>query len=101
MTILQTTRITLFKNVDNSYANHDLMGGWASKSPLTAKKFRAFGFDSMQDAILLDNVYVVQNKSEDIKWLSDYYIEKGYDIQITNVDTVADAFGVYKVSLSE
>ena len=46
----------MFKNVDNSYANHDLMGGWASKSPLTAKKFRAFGFDSMQDAILLDNV---------------------------------------------
>ncbi|WP_022772682.1 hypothetical protein [Butyrivibrio sp. AE2015] len=91
----------MFKNVDNSYANHDLMGGWASKSPLTAKKFRAFGFDSMQDAILLDNVYIVQNKSEDIKWLSDYYIEKGYDIQIINVDTVADAFGVYKVRLAE
>lgn len=91
----------MFKNVDNSYANHDLMGGWASKSPLTAKKFRAFGFDSMQDAILLDNVYVVQNKSEDIKWLSDYYVEKGYDIQIINVDTVADAFGVYKVRLAE
>ena len=91
----------MFKNVDNSYANHDLMGGWASKSPLTYKKFKAFGFDSMQDAILLDNVYVVQNKSEDIEWLTDYYTEKGYDIQITEVDTVADAFEIYKVSLAE
>ena len=91
----------MFKNVDNTYANHDLMGGWASKSPLTEKKFKAFGFDSMQDAILLDNVYVVQNKSEDIKWLTDYYTEKGYDIQITKVDTVADAFGIYTVSLND
>ncbi|SFP34042.1 Dolichyl-phosphate-mannose-protein mannosyltransferase [Butyrivibrio proteoclasticus] len=91
----------MFKNVDNSYANHDLMGGWASKSPLTDKKFKAFGFDSMQDAILLDNVYIVQNKSEDIQWLNDYYVEKGYDIQITQADTVADAFAIYKVSLAQ
>ncbi|MBO6241617.1 MAG: hypothetical protein J6O61_12390 [Butyrivibrio sp.] len=87
----------MFKNVDNSYGNHDLMGGWASKSPLTIKKFKAYGFESMQDAILLDNVYVVQNKSEDIQWLSDYYNEKGLDVDITQVDTVAEAFAVYSV----
>ena len=91
----------MFKNVDNSYANHDLMGGWASKSPLTYKKFEQFGFTSMQDALLQKNVYMVQNKSEDTSWIIDYYTEKGIEISLTQVDTVADAFAIYSIVANE
>ncbi len=91
----------MFKNVDNSYANHDLMGGWASKSPLTYKKFEQFGFTSMQDTLLQKNVYMVQNKSEDTSWIIDYYTEKGIEISLTQVDTVADAFAIYSIVANE
>ncbi len=91
----------MFRNVDNSYANHDLMGGWASKSPLTYKKFEQFGFTSMQDALLQKNVYMVQNKSEDTSWIIDYYTEKGIEISLTQVDTVADAFAIYSIVANE
>ncbi len=90
----------MFDRVDNTYANHDLMGGWASKSPLFYRKLRHAGLDNMQDALLLDSVYMVQNKSADTEWLLDYYKEKGIDVTIERVDTVADAFAVYAIKRS-
>ena len=89
----------MFEGVDNSFANHDIMGGWACKSPLYYKKLKAAGFTSMQDAIVSDdNVYVVSKTVNDIGWLKDYYKDKGIDVDITQVDLVADVFVVYKVS---
>jgi hypothetical protein len=89
----------MFEGVDNSFANHDIMGGWACKSPLYYKKLEAAGFTSMQDAIVSeDNVYVVSKTVNDIGWLKDYYKDKGIDVDITQVDLVADVFVVYKVS---
>ena len=90
----------MFEGVDNSFANHDIMGGWACKSPLYYKKLAAAGFTSMQDAILQDGVYVVSKTVNDIDWLQDYYKDKGIDVDITRVDLVADVFVVYKVSES-
>ncbi|MBP3782000.1 MAG: hypothetical protein J6I68_02015 [Butyrivibrio sp.] len=91
----------MFEGVDNSFANHDIMGGWACKSPLYYKKLEAAGFTSMQDAIVSDdNVYVVSKTANDIGWLKDYYKDKGFDVEITKVDLVADVFVVYKVSES-
>jgi hypothetical protein len=87
----------MFCDVNNNLANHDLMGGWASKSPLFEEKMAAYGFTSMQDAILLDNVYVVDKATQDIGWLSEYYLDKGVKTEITAVDTVTDAFVIYKV----
>ena len=88
----------MFERVDNSLSNHDLMGGWASKSPLYYDKLKAFGFTSMHDAILGDRVYVVTKESSGIEWLSDYYSEKGIDTHLDKVDTVGDVFYIYKVS---
>ncbi len=88
----------MFENVDNTYANHDLMGGWASKSPLYYKKAAAFGLPAMEEALLLPNVYIIQNRSGDLEWISDYYREKGRDVSVYAVDVVADTFAVIRVS---
>ena len=89
----------MFERVDNSYANHDIMGGWASKSPLFEEKMQKFGLTNMQDSLLLDNVYMVQVLSEDVTWIADYYREKGIDVTVKEVDKVADAFGIYSISV--
>ncbi len=88
----------MFEDVNNDLANHDIMGGWASKSPLYYEKLKAFGFDSMQDAILEDNVYVVNKASQDIEWLGQYYLDKGIRTEIAVEDTVSDVFVIYRVS---
>ena len=87
----------MFDGVDNSFGNHDLMGGWASKSPLYFRKLKKAGFENMQDALLMDNVYLVQNRSGDIDWIMDYYREKGINISAQKVDVVADAFVIYAI----
>lgn len=87
----------MFSDVDNSFANHDLMGGWASKSPLYYKKIDRAGFSSMQDAILQDNVYVVSKTVNDIEWLKEYYLDKGINVEVNRIDEVSDAFIIYKV----
>lgn len=87
----------MFENVNNNLANFGLMGGWASKSPLDGQKYEAFGFDCMQDAILEENVYVVNKKTQDIEWLKDYYLDKGIETEITATDTVGDVFVIYSV----
>ena len=87
----------MFKDVDNSFAAHDLMGGWASKSPLFYKKMDRAGFSSMQDAILQDKVYVVSKTVNDINWLKDYYLDKGISVEVNKIDTVSDVFIIYKV----
>ena len=91
----------MFENVDNSFANHDLMGGWASKSPLVKKKMTLAGFDNMENALLEPNVFFVQNKTEDIVWLTDYYQEKGIDVDITQKEVIADIFAIYKVTKND
>ena len=91
----------LFERVDNSCYNRDLLGGWASKSPLTIKKLRNAGYDSAFEALLDSNFYFVQNKSEDVSWLSDFYGDQGVHVDISQVDTVADVFGIYAVTRLE
>ena len=88
----------MFKNVDNRLANHDIMGGWASKSPLYYDKLEKNGFSSMQEALLLDNVYVVAKASSDVDWISEYYKDKGTEVTVEKTDQVTDAFNIYKVT---
>jgi hypothetical protein len=88
----------MFDWVDNSFYNHDIMGGWASKSPLYEKKLKNAGLDNMQDALLKDSVFMVQNLSGDTQWIKDYYKEKGTEVSVNKVDTVADAFAIYSIS---
>lgn len=91
----------LFENWDNSIANYDIMGGWASKSPLTTQKFRFFGITDMERAVLeQENVYVV-DRYGDWNWLVNYYRDKGIDISLQKIDSIRngdkEVFGVYTV----
>ncbi len=88
----------LFENVDNSCYNRDILGGWASKSPLAVKKIKNLGFDSVSQAMLDSKTYFVQNKTEDVTWLEDFYEDKGINVEITRIDTIADIFSVYQVT---
>ena len=88
----------MFEGVDNSCYNHDILGGWASKSPLYVKKLKAAGYDSVQEALLDERVLFVQNKTEDTSWLVEYYSDKGINVSVDLVDTIADIFAVYSVT---
>ena len=88
----------LFENVDNSCYNRDILGGWASKSPLAVKKIKNLGFDSVSQAMLDSKTYFVQNKTEDVTWLEEFYQDKGIQVEISKVDTVADIFSIYQVT---
>ena len=88
----------LFDRVDNSCYNRDLLGGWAQKSPLSVRKLKDVGYDSPFEALLDSNVYFVQNKTEDVTWLSDFYEDQGVSVDISHIDTVADVFGIYAVT---
>jgi hypothetical protein len=91
----------MFENVDNSEANYDVMGGWASKSPLYQKKLESYGFTDMQSALLLDNVYFVldpvNSVEADTQWLVDYYADQDIEIETELVDTIG-GFQVYGVT---
>ncbi|MED9904839.1 MAG: hypothetical protein UFG06_11715 [Lachnospiraceae bacterium] len=96
----------MFQNVDNTIANYDIMGGWASKSPLTEKKLASFDITNMERAVLNgENVYVIVYAEETVKlpkvqeWLPAYYAEKGHDTVLLLTDTIAvdgrEVFAVY------
>jgi hypothetical protein len=87
----------MFDKVDNSEYNHDIMGGWASKSPLYYDKLENNGFESMEEALLRDNVYVVQLDVRDTDWIVKFYADKGTPVEVSLVDNVAEAFNIYAV----
>jgi hypothetical protein len=88
----------MFKDVDNTLANYDIMGGWACKSPLWRKKLSAFGIENMEQALVSrEDVYYVQESGADTEWLVKYYEDRGMEVQCRLVDTVGDAFEVYEI----
>lgn len=87
----------MFVDVDNSLANYDIMGGWACKSPLQRKKLAAFGISNMEEALLTqDNVYYVQEKGADTKWLIWYYRDHGREITLIREKALA-GFEIYSL----
>lgn len=87
----------MFVDVDNSLANYDIMGGWACKSPLQRKKLAAFGISNMEEALLTqDNVYYVQEKGADTKWLIRYYRDHGREITLIQEKALA-GFEIYSL----
>ena len=87
----------MFVDVDNSLANYDIMGGWACKSPLQRKKLAAFGISNMEEALLTqDNVYYVQEKGADTKWLIRYCRDHGREITLIREKALA-GFEIYSL----
>lgn len=91
----------MFAGVDNTGYNHDLLGGWASKSPLSVKKIRGLGCNSMEEALLSQGVYLVQNLDTDTDWVTDYYADKGIAVNVRKVKEVEEVFGIYSVTRAE
>ncbi|MBD5509436.1 MAG: hypothetical protein HDR05_15700 [Lachnospiraceae bacterium] len=93
----------IFQDVDNSLANHDIMGGWLCKSPLYDKKLAEFGITTMEEGLLCrDNVYFITAKDSDTGWLSTYYAGKGFTVSVEEVDSIEEIYMVYRVrNLSE
>lgn len=88
------------KNVDNSYRNFDICGGWLSKSPLMYEKLGKMQIETLEEALIAkDNVYFVATSDKDLSWLVDYYAYKGKTVNPFKVDTIydngAECFAVY------
>lgn len=98
----------LFVNVDNSLSNYDICGGWASKSPLMEKKYRQFGIDNMEQALLeRDNVFLIVRIEEPDSlpyvrdWLPAYYADQGVEVTLEKADGIfsegKEIFAIYTV----
>ncbi len=90
----------IYKNVDNSYRNFDICGGWLSKSPLMYEKLGKMQIETLEEALISkDNVYFVATPDKDLSWLVDYYVYKGKTVNPFKVDTIydngAECFAVY------
>lgn len=93
----------IFKNVDNSYRNFDICGGWLSKSPLMKEKLARSKISDLESALCAgERVYFVADGDKDLSWLIDYYAFKGQNIEPERVDTIYDGetpcFAVYRLS---
>lgn len=88
----------IFQDVDNSLANHDIMGGWLCKSPLYDEKLGKFGIATMEEGLLYhDNVYFVTSKDSDTDWLAAYYAGKGLAVSIEEIDLIEGTYAVYQL----
>ena len=88
----------MFADVDNTINNYDIMGGWACKSPLYRKKLAAFGMTTMEEGLAsMENVYYVQEKGTDTKWLTDYYEDQEKPVTLTAVEMPVEEFELYRV----
>ena len=85
------------KAQSNGGMNYDLLGGWATFSPIADQKIEALGASSIQEALMKENVYFVQRAGTDLSWLENYYQDSGYDIVIEHAETVGE-FDVYRIT---
>lgn len=89
----------MFKNVDNTLANYDILGGWACKSPLQEKKLAAFGITDIEQALREEeHIYFVKNTAEDMQWLFRYYEGHGTPVKAALLATISDTFEIYQIS---
>ena len=102
----------IFKDVDNSQKNYDLLGGWLCHSPLQDKAkekyVKAVAEEngqkaeaiSIEEALLLDNFYFVAVSNRDVAFVEEFYHSKGKKVMLELADTVGESenpFLVYKV----
>lgn len=99
----------IFTDVDNSYKNFDLCGGWAAKSPLARQKLERYHFRDIQDALCGSGTgrpakaYFVANVDKDLDWLVQYYAKRGITVVLQRADQIRTetgepAFDVYELA---
>jgi hypothetical protein len=92
----------IFKNVDNSYKNYDVCGGWIAKSPLMRQKLSVMGLKYVQSALYTGEAYFIAACDKDVTWLGRYYNKRGYNVEPVCIDTIYTddneaAFKVYSI----
>jgi hypothetical protein len=92
----------IFKNVDNSYKNYDVCGGWTAKSPLMRQKLSVMGLKYIQSALYTQKAYFIAACDKDLTWITSYYKKRGYNVEPLKIDTIytdngEEAFAVYKL----
>ncbi len=99
----------MFTDVDNSYKNFDICGGWAAKSPLARQKLERYHFRDIQGALCGAKpgsqapAYFIVNVDKDLDWLVAYYEKRGITAGLrrtAQIRTAAGeaAFDVYKLA---
>lgn len=79
----------MFENVDNSYRNYDLCGGWTAKSPLYREKLLQSGITDLEKALAeQENVYFVSKVNRSTDWLVEYYRQKGREVSVEVVEEI-------------
>jgi hypothetical protein len=92
----------IFENVDNSYKNFDICGGWVAKSPLMRQKLSVMGLKYIQSALYNKKAYFIAECDKDLTWLNRYYNNRGYNVatictDIIYTDSNEAAFMVYRI----
>lgn len=93
----------MFKNVDNSYKNFDICGGWAAKSPIAKQKLERYQFKDIQNALCSTEAnkstraYFVANEGKDLAWLEQYYEKRGICIEPERIAQTA-IFDIYELT---
>lgn len=94
----------MFTDVDDSYKNFDICGGWAAKSPLARQKLERHHFKDVQSALCSSRTgaraYFVSGVDRGLDWLIQYYEKRGQTIVPRRVDQIRTgaaepAFDVY------
>lgn len=93
----------MFADVDNSYANYDIMGGWMCKSPLYREKLQQYDIDSAGDALLnRDDVYLIISQEEVLcgreSEFMDFYRAQGVEAELECIDIIDDNYLVYRIT---
>lgn len=81
----------MFADVDNSQKNYDILGGWASGSPLQKEAtipYRDEAF-SRAELLLQDNFYYVAEEGNDIEYLKDFYSGHGMIVELAEEERIS------------
>ncbi|MBD5521032.1 MAG: hypothetical protein HDR03_07360 [Lachnospiraceae bacterium] len=95
----------IFKSVDNSITNYDIMGGWMCKTPLYGEKLRRYGLGNTQDALLKEKgvyfIIEIPDMENDTysgpEWMVEYYHDKGFSVDLKQIDVIDSRFAVFQV----
>ena len=92
----------MFADVDNSQKNYDILGGWASGSPLQKDAtipYRDEAF-SRAELLLQDNFYYVCEEGSDTEYLKDFYSGYGMIVELTEEERISSSVAtliVYRI----
>lgn len=93
----------MFKDVDNSQKNYDILGGWACGSPLqkqTTARHQQEAF-ARAELLLQDNFYFVCDKGTDTEFLKEFYRTMGIIAGIQVIDEISEGdrtLAIYKIT---